>query len=545
MTPRAPRSLLPICRRETAHGYTDQVMLRRLPFLLALVGAVAAWTAARYALFAPVLWVFLLVAALAVPVAERRFVDSVWLGAAVLLVVASLLVGLDRELAGRHSLQLLLVLLLVGLARRYPPDDTHLHVLALAVAATSVVALLQTSGGLEQAQAQVQELPRALREAAASRLLIGRAFGTASLPGHFAVLLLTVTPLLLDRVRSGPWAWRAASALGLAGVATGIFLTRSLAVVAVGVVLLAVALVLGVSGRRFVLVAGAAFLLILMATLAWRTDIAAVEPVRLRLINWRTALAALGSSPWLGVGLGGIGQAGLAHAAAAGNITPYTHNTYLQLLAEVGLAGAPVVVAGILWLGATLRAGLRQAPALALAVLVVPLHNLVDFSAYMPEVVLPWAVLVGALAARVRPLPRRATPAALLVPLLALGCGVSVAAWRGETAFTAALSQPAERRVAALLTASAWQPWTVTTLLLTADVAVESTTPAPELKLVDEAVAARWWVRPSSSAWAQARASLLLSQERRGEALVWAREARRRAPFGPGLKGLEAACAPR
>jgi hypothetical protein len=129
--------------------------------------------------------------------------------------------------------------------------------------------------------------------------------------------------------------------------------------------------------------------------------------------------------------------------------------------------------------------------------------------------------------------------------VLAVGCLASIAAWRGETAFAAASSAQPEARIDEMLAAARWQPWAVTPLLLATDAALEQGAPAPELAKLDEAVAARWWVRPRSSAWAQARAALLLGQERRGEALVWAREARRRAPLAAGLDALEAACAPR
>ena len=42
-----------------------------------------------------------------------------------------------------------------------------------------------------------------------------------------------------------------------------------------------------------------------------------------------------------------------------------------------------------------LAAGRRKHLALTLAVAAIPLHNLVDFTMYTPEVLLPWAVLTG------------------------------------------------------------------------------------------------------------------------------------------------------
>lgn len=526
-------------------GYTDTVAARRLPLLLAVLAAVAAWAAARHALFSPLLWLFVLVACLALPVAERRLIEPAWLATALLLVGASLAVALDHELAVRHSLLLIVALLLVGLARSHPPSDTDLYLLALAIAATSVAAIVQASGGLVAAQAELAELPRSLREAAASRLAVGRAFGTASLPGHFAVLLLMAAPLLLGQALHRPWSRRIAPALGLVGVGIGIALTRSLAALAVAAVLVVVAIGLGMPRWPLLGGVGGVVVLLLAATVAWRGDLAGIEPLQLRIVNWRTAAAAFAGSPWLGVGLGGVGQAGLVTPTAGVNITPYAHNTYLQLLAETGLAGMPVVVGALVLLARVLRRGLRTAPGLALAVLVVPLHNLVDFSAYQPEILLPWTVLLGALMGRVVPTPDRSMPAWVLIGVTSVGCLVSLAAWRGETAVAVAPASSLEGRLGRLHEAARWQPWTLSPLLQAVEVAVEVGAPAPQLEELDDAVAARWWVRPRSSAWAQARTLLLLGQERRGEALVWAREARRRAPTTPGLDTLEQACAPR
>ena len=117
--------------------------------------------------------------------------------------------------------------------------------------------------------------------------------------------------------------------------------------------------------------------------------------------------------------------------------------------------------------------------------------------------------------------------------------------WRGETSFQAAATVPSGERVATLLAAARWQPWAVGPLLLAANDALEGSQPAPRLAALDETLVARAWVRPSSAAWAHTRALLLLGQEKRGEALVWVREARRRTPHGANLDSLEAQCAPR
>ena len=202
-----------------------------------------------------------------------------------------------------------------------------------------------------------------------------------------------------------------------------------------------------------------------VATLLWRTDVTTLEPLHLRWRSWLVAAQAWNTHRWLGVGLGGVGQAVLATPAGETNLSPYAHNTLLQLLAELGLAGLPAVGLALMWLVRTLRRGLTSDPALALAVLVMPLHNLVDFSFYAPEVVIPWAVLAGTLAGRDPRLPDRPTPAWLLVPILVIGAFGATLLWRGEIASTEALAGASEKRGQRLVAAAAWTPWTVTPLL--------------------------------------------------------------------------------
>ena len=67
--------------------------------------------------------------------------------------------------------------------------------------------------------------------------------------------------------------------------------------------------------------------------------------------------------------------------------------------------------------------------------------------------------------------------------------------------------------------------------------------PQPNWAEVDRELASRCWVRPRSATWAELRARLLLARGHAGEALAWAREARRRAPWRSELAILEERCA--
>lgn len=517
------------------------MLVRSLPVITALTAAAAAWAAARSAAFEPLLWVVLVLGILALPPARRHLFATHWLLAGLGLLGVSWLVALDHELALRHSLLFLGAALLFGLARVVAPGDRILVGLALAIAATSAPALWQWAAGFDHALGEVGTLAPALREAAATRLSGGRVIGTATLPGHCAAMLLLAAPLLAGRMAGAQRLPRAAWAAALLAVAVALALTRSLAGV-----LVAGALVLlapwGGRWRRGHVLAATAVVAMAVGIAALRADLGRLEPLALRWVNWRTTARVFAANPWTGVGLGGVGQAGLSLSGAAGNITPYAHNTWLELIAELGLGGAGVVVLGGWALLRLVRDGLAEQRSLALAVAVLPLHNLVDFSAYAPEVVLPWAVLAGTLAGRVAPAPARPLAAWALVPVLVGGSLLATLAWRGEAALvTASAAEPAETAARALA-AARWTPWAVTPILLAAD-AVRSGPGATRLAgEVDAALAARWWVRPRSAAWAEARATLLLALGRPGEALVWAREARRRAPHRDELAALEAAC---
>jgi O-antigen ligase len=531
--------------RATPPGYNGPVSRGRAPVALALIAGAAAWFAARSPLYLPLVWVALLLLVLTRPEAARRQLASPAFLLALALVASSWMVALDHELACRLSLHLVLLVLVFGLARQAPLDGELQIAVALLIAATSTVALLQAAGGLSAMQDHLGELPPGWREVASQRLATGRAFGTSALPGHFAALQLLALPLLIDGARRGGTWRRLSCGVGLALGVAGITVTHSLAVLVIAATLLAVTLLATPSRRRAVTVGVAVLVVATALAVLWRPDVLELTPIRLRWINWRTAWSALGDHPWLGVGFGGVGQAGLVTPFAAANITPYAHNTLLQLAAELGVAGAGALLLGLAALLELLRRGLRSAPALTLAVAAVPLHNLLDFSLYVPEVAIPWAVLAGSLAARAFPAsspPRRRSW--WLVPTVAVGVVLATLEWRGELDSTAALDAPPAERTAALLAASRWRPWSCGPAMLAAGEAVAGHSPVGDIEAVDAALAGCAWVRPQSASWAEARARVLLAVGRPGEALVWAGEAGRRAPLRADLAALEAACRP-
>jgi hypothetical protein len=542
MHPAGTVTTAPACPAPSS--YTAVVPASRVSGVIVLVAAAAAWFAARSAFFAPALWLVLLLTCLALRPADRTLVPTTWLAVGLVLAGLGWLVALDHELAFRHTLLFVAAALVFGLARRSPLSDRQLDVLAVAIALTGIVALAQVTWAGERVQAAVSDLPAAYRELAAERLAAGRAFGTSALPGHFAALLLMATPfLVVGAGRSTRWR-RVGWLFTLALAAAAIALTRSLAAVLVAAALLLIAVLRLRRWRRLAL-AGVLVVAVACLALLSRQDLGRLDPVQLRWVNWRTAGWVLWHHPWLGVGLGGIGQAGLLAPTAAANITPYAHNTYLQLAAEFGIAGLGCVVAVVWSLVQLVRRGLHSAATLALAVAVLPLHNLIDFSAYAPEVLLPWAALVGTLAGRTRPLPARPVPAWLLVLVLGGGCATSALAWRSEDVQARSVGAPPALAAELATQAATVAPWRVSPLEHAAATALASGSSPEILRTVEAELASHSWVRPVSATLAEARARLLLAEGQTGEARVWVREARRRAPWREELAVLEAACARR
>ncbi len=518
--------------------YTAGVHLAVTVTLLA--GAGAAWWAAGSSWFAPLLWLALLLTCLALPPQQRRLLDPRWLALGAALFAAGWVNALDREAAVGHGVTFLAAALLCALARLVALSERGIATLAVAIALTAIPALAQGAGALVHLAGSLDALPPGMREAAAARLASGRAFGTAALPGHFAALqLLALPPLLAAAARHRGLASRGVFTLLAVLCCAGIVVTRSLAAVGVAAVLLLVVAARRRGAAPMVVAGVLAVAVVAVSTLMRRDDLGTLEPVRLRLVNWQVAGAAFLQHPWLGVGLGGVGQAGLAGPLGAQNITPYAHNSYLQLPAELGVAGIGALGVGLVGLARLLARGIQRELPLALAVLVLPVHNLVDFSAYAPEVVLPWAVLAGTLAARCGPPARRVTPAGVLLPLLGAGFVVSSLNFLAEERLQQAIR---EERAAPALVAARLAPWAVTPVLTAAELASASAGAAAPLDDVLDMLERRAHLRPVSASVAEARARLLLLSGRYGEAEAWAAEARRRAPWRRELAELEAAC---
>jgi len=116
------------------------------------------------------------------------------------------------------------------------------------------------------------------------------------------------------------------------------------------------------------------------------------NPIHNRLVYWDAAQHLIAEHPIMGSGPGTF-EAGYRRVTTQPQLgVTYAHNTYLQLWVEWGAFG--LLAWG--WLvGVILRRTTRVNPWIAIALWVVPLHNVVDFSFYVPQVALLWWYLAG------------------------------------------------------------------------------------------------------------------------------------------------------
>ncbi|MCG6962258.1 MAG: hypothetical protein LJE95_03210 [Acidobacteria bacterium] len=451
-------------------------------------------------------------------------------------LILGLLTGWDRAQGCREAGLLVAVVGLVWLASRWRPEGRGLALFVAGVSLLTVWAAWQVGRGFEADLGSVGMLPEALRSAARQRFLVGRAFASQTQPGHLAVLLATVVPIAVSRLtrRGRRWPW--ALALLLCGV--GIALSRSL--LGAGLAVAGAVVVSRGARRREVWLAVGAMAAVLVLLVVLRSDlILHLEPVRLRIENWHSALWVWRSAPVVGVGLGGFGQAALAAPFAAGNHPQHAHALPMEWAAELGLPGIFLAGAFYLWL---FRLARRLGPVdrgLAVAVLIVPLHSLLDFSIYMAGVALPWAVLLGWSVAVCKPdrveapCPSRLRPVAVTVGAAFLALLILNAT--GATLEHAAEAVPAPDAVLLAAKARRVAPWRLEIMHVLAGVIVKGGPAAP--MAAEELASTSWW-RPRSPATALA---LAVGDAGRGNVPGAAREAWAAARYAPPASELRRA----
>ncbi len=436
-----------------------------------------------------------------------------WLTASVvcLALVASGLGGWDPASAVVEISLVAAVAALVWISSRESPPDRWPGLLALAVAALTLWALWQVIGGMERVASGVANLPEEMQSSAAERLSSGRAFASQLLPSHLAVLYATALPILLARTRvhRSTLAWW----IGAIACVIGLALTRS----PIGTALALAACAVLLLRRRHRSLAWASLLLTAMLTVVvvGRGDVLKLEPVQLRLDNWRTALWVWSEAPAAGVGVGGFAQAAQAIPFEVGNRPRHAHSLPLEILAELGPIGLIACGIAVIALWSLCRRLWSERPELAVAVAVIPVHNLLDFSLYGSGVALGWAVLLGWAVACARP-PAEGSAApekgrAAFVAVVAVMLAVTVLHVTSVMVEESAAAQTdAVTRMDVAMRAAHLAPWRVDPLGRVAAAALETA----DFSRIEAALAAfddRRWLRPRSAAYASLRARLAIA----------------------------------
>jgi hypothetical protein len=509
-----------------------------------LLVVVAVWTAWRPTETVPVTSALLAISILLLTpwswkqtrsTAVRKWLMPLGLVASYLVLGA--ISGWDRSRAVSELGLILAAAALIWVASRQVPPAFWRTFLALGIALLSLWAVWQVTFGFEQARAGLVDLPPAIRETAAVRLGLGRAFASLPLPGHLAVLLATCLPLLLpvwrgdDEQKAAVMVWL--QWLGCALCVIGLLLTRSL--LGAGLAACACAALFIKASRRRAMVAIAVMVAVVGLVVIMRSDLAELEPVRLRLDNWRTAVWVWSASPISGVGLGGLGQASQAVPFTVGNRPVHAHSLPLELLAELGVIGLGLIIAGAIWLVRHFRCLWPEQPRLAVAIILIPLHNLADFSLYVSGVAVPWAVLLGWSLAAVRPPPtcgeveQPARGRVLMVLATALAAAFAIAHCTSVLLERAAAGSETEHKLSAASIASQMAPWRARPIELTVVSALDSDDP-DALATAQQALARGRWLRPHSANLANLEARLALKQGRFDLAVTASWEASRAQP---------------
>ena len=320
-------------------------------------------------------------------------------GASLLLAGGGRARGMDE--AAAFALFALAVLLGRRIAPR--PDATArlLALVALLGAAVSLQAIVQHHWAYPETAAALRAAQDPAADPYLVRLEAGRPAGPFSLPAALAGFLALALPATLA-------AWRGArgvvvrAAWGAALVAQGyaLLLTRSLGGLLAATVALGLVAAHGRARSSRVAIA-AALLFAAGATIfvyARRAEIGARpggDPVSLRLGNWRAAVEMIRDHPILGVGPGRFPAFYPRYVRPGMNETQFAHNSYLQIGATWGAWALGPLACGV---AVCLARRGRRDPATAAAAAAGAgflLHNVYDFTFFLPGVALPAALLLG------------------------------------------------------------------------------------------------------------------------------------------------------
>ena len=423
-----------------------------------------------------------------------------------------------------------LIAVVAGLAATGLPDRSAATgdgpgvaaLIATAVALVSCRALYETLWGLAASAAQIRaSAPAGASDAILNRLEQGRPYAGFITPAALGGFLAMTLPPVVAWSIGKRGAWRAAGFLSAALGAGALVATRSITAMAA----LAGAIALGALRRRITprIVATAGLVLGLAALgagLARPDSVFAPfhegSPWRLRAGNVRIALEIARDHPWRGVGPGGYAEAFPQYRRLADNESHHAHDLPAELVAEWGVPAG--VALSLVFFAAFLAPVLRRDAdagslpfGLAVGLAAFALHNLADFTAFLPSLLVPACLARGLLARRRSDVAdsRRGVRAAWIATAFGLAFVATGAGLSREAAFDArrsAVENDPAQALASAVRAERLAPWDADPPQIAAEsrLALKPDDAADALADADRAVAAA----PSRPAarWVRARA---------------------------------------
>jgi len=414
--------------------------------------------------------------------------------------------------AAVEPIVLAILALAAGMAASAARRDRLAGDLALALAATGALvaarACYDALWGLDAMAARVRAEAATIPDAAAiaGRLAQGRAYAghvTPAAAGTWIVLAMCATAGLAAAAHGRR---RMVAVAALAVQSAGLLATRSLT--AAGALLAATLLAGALMRSRRLLAPAAVLIVVVAAVAALRTGLGLApssddNPWRLRAGNVRIGLAMTGDHPWLGVGPGGFAEEFPSYRRAGDNESRHAHCLPVEMTAELG--ALPGLGASILFFVAFLGPIVSRRVAgpvergLAVGLAAFAIHNLADFTAYLPSLLFLACTLRGVLGPPVGPtVPSRSVRigwAMAVAACAAIACAAGLSESAIAQARRSALEGDAATAAAAAGRAVRLAPWSTDAALLHSQCLASD--PVSALAEADRAV--RWAPRRAAA----------------------------------------------
>jgi hypothetical protein len=250
----------------------------------------------------------------------------------------------------------------------------------------------------ERVRAHAAQIPDA--ELVLGRLAQGRAyagFPTPAAAGGFLALAIPVT-VALATTRTGMKRWLLAGAAALQ--VAGLVATRSLTAAAALLGALALA-ALVLKSRRVAIAATAVVLAVALLAALRAGQVLSREtddsPWALRFGNVRIGLAIAFDHPWKGVGPGGYAESFARYRGPLDNEARHAHCLPVELVSDLGIPLGSVAALAVLVLFLSPVLARETADrGIAIALAAFAIHNLADFTFYLPSILIPAVILRGA-----------------------------------------------------------------------------------------------------------------------------------------------------